>query len=184
MAGRFEHEKRACEVLRQLARTPPLLLLTQNKMEIHAACNKFLKGKSESFWNKCMAKGHARQHKLAANPLLASSRTSAQKDAMSPKQARGGNLSKANQTVCSVLKLAFGHDTLHNLQEKTPVGSVVFDKRFWPTTDALDEMRRHDEWFNIQENSFSIKKIGQYFRTCKSLSAQNADRWRGREHVG
>ena len=76
-----------------------------------------------------MAKGHARQDKLAANPLSASSRTSA------------GNLSKVNQTVCSVLKPAFGHDTLHKLQEKTPVGSVVFDKQFWPTTDALDEMR-------------------------------------------
>ena len=28
MAGRVEHEKRACEALRQLARTLPLLLLT------------------------------------------------------------------------------------------------------------------------------------------------------------
>ena len=31
MAGRFEHEKRACEVLRQLARTLPLLLLYRSK---------------------------------------------------------------------------------------------------------------------------------------------------------
>jgi len=91
-------------------------------MEIRAACNKFLKGEWESLWNKCMAKGHARQDKLAANPLSALSRTSAQKDAMAPKQDRVDNLSKANQTVCSVLKLAFGHDTLHKLQEKTPVG--------------------------------------------------------------
>jgi len=50
--------------------------------------------------------------------------------------------------------------------------------------DALDEMRRHDEWLNIQEHSFSIKKIGQYFCTCKPLSAQDADGWLGREHVG
>jgi len=107
MSVRFEHEKRACEALRQLARTLPLLLLTHNKMEIRAACNKFLKGEWESIWNKCMAKGHARQDKLAANPLSASSRTSAQKDAMAQK-----HLSKANQTVCSVLKPAFGHDTL------------------------------------------------------------------------
>jgi len=71
----------------------------------------------ECLWNKCMAKGHARQDKLAANPLSVSSRTSAQKDAMAQKQARAGNLSKANQTVCSVLKPAFGHDTLHKLQE-------------------------------------------------------------------
>jgi len=42
MAGRFEHEKQACEALRQLARTLPLLLLTHSKMEIRAACNKFL----------------------------------------------------------------------------------------------------------------------------------------------
>jgi len=141
MAGRFEHEKRACEALRQLARTLPLLLLTHNKMEIRATCNKFFKGEWESLWNKCMAKGHARQDKLAANPLSKSSRTSDQKDAMAQKQAKARNLSKANQTVCSVLKLAFGHDTLLKLQEKTPVGSVVFDKQFWPTTDALDEMR-------------------------------------------
>jgi len=109
-------------------------------MEIRAACNKFLKGEWESLWNKCMAKGHARQDRLAANPLLTSSRTSAQTDMMAQKQARAGNLSKANQTVSSVLKPAFGHYTLHKLQEKTPVGSVVFDKHFWPTTDALDEM--------------------------------------------
>ena len=44
-------------------------------------------------------------------------------------------------------------------------------------------MRRQDEWLNIQEHSFSIKKIGQYFRTCKPSSAQDADGWRGREHV-
>ena len=81
------------------------------------------------------------------------------------------------ETVCSVLKPAFMHDTLHKLQEKTLVGSVVFDKQFWPTTDALDEMWRHDEWLNIQEHSFSIKKIGQYFRTCKPLSAQDTDGW-------
>jgi len=105
-----------------------------------------------------MAKGHARQDKLAANLLSALSRTSAQKDAMAQKQARAGNLSKVNQTVCSVLKLAFGHDILHKLQKKTPVGSVVFDKRFWPTTDALDEMRRHDEWLKIQEQSFLLQR--------------------------
>ena len=69
--------------------------------------------------------------------------------------------------VCSVLKPAFGHDTLHELQEKTPVGSVVFDKQFWLTTDAVNEMRQHDEWLNIQEHSFSAKNIGQYFRICK-----------------
>jgi len=64
---------------------------------------------------------------------------------MAQKQARAGNLSKANQIICSVLKPVFGQNTLHKLQEKTPVGSVVFDKQFWSTTDALDEMRRHDE---------------------------------------
>ena len=96
MVGRWDHEKRACEASRQLARTLPLLLLTYSKMEIRAACNKFREGEWESLWNKCMAKGHARQDKLAANPLSASSRTSAQKDAMAQKQARAGNLSKAN----------------------------------------------------------------------------------------
>jgi len=60
---------------------------------------------------------------------------------MVQKQARASNLSKANQTVCSVLEHVFGHDTLHKLQEKAPVGSVVFDKQWWPTTVALDEIR-------------------------------------------
>jgi len=46
-----------------------------------------------------MAKGHARQDKLAANPLSASSRTSAQKDAMAQKQARAGNLSRIRTFV-------------------------------------------------------------------------------------
>jgi len=73
---------------------------------------------------------------------------------------------------------------LFKLQEKTPVDCIIFDKQFWPTTDTLDEMHRQDEWLNIQENSFSIQKIGQYFRNCKPLSAQDADGWRGREHVG
>jgi len=77
-----------------------------------------------------MAKGHARQDKLAANPPSASSRTSAQTDIIAQKQARAGNHSKENQTVCSVLGPAFVHDNLHKLQEKTPVGSVVFDKQF------------------------------------------------------
>ena len=57
MTGRFEHEKRACEALRQLARTLPLLLLTHSKMEICAACDKFLKGEWESLWNKFRLKG-------------------------------------------------------------------------------------------------------------------------------
>ena len=131
-----------------------------------------------------MAKGHARQDKLAANLLLASSRTCAQTDMMSQKQARAGRLIKANLTVYSVLKPAFGYDTLHKLLKKTPVGSVDFNKEFWPTTDALNEMRRQDEWFNIQKYSCPIKKIGQHFRNYKPLSAQYADGWRGRKHVG
>jgi len=57
MPGRFEHGKRACEALRHLARTLPLLLLIHSKMEIRAACNKLLKGEWKSLWNKCMAKG-------------------------------------------------------------------------------------------------------------------------------
>ena len=48
MAGLFEHEKRACETLRQLARTLTLLLLTHSNMEIRAACNNFLKGEWKS----------------------------------------------------------------------------------------------------------------------------------------
>jgi len=85
-----------------------LLLLTHSKREIRTACNKFFKGEWESLWNKCMAKGHARQDKLAANPLSASSLTSAQKDAMAQKQARAGNLSKANQMMMIAFIITLG----------------------------------------------------------------------------
>ena len=44
LSGRIDHEKRACEALRHLARTLPLLFLTHSKMEIRDACNEFLKG--------------------------------------------------------------------------------------------------------------------------------------------
>ena len=43
---------------------------------------------------------------------------------------------------------------------------------------------KHDLLHIVCDHSFSIKKIGQYFRTCKPLSAQDADGWPGREHVG
>jgi len=33
---------------------------------------------------------------------------------------------------------------LLQLQEKTPVGSVVIDQQFWPTTDTLDDMHQQD----------------------------------------
>jgi len=58
---------------------------------------------------------------------------------------------------------------------------MMVQKQFWPTTVALDEMRQEDEWLNIQENSFSIEKIGPNFRNCRPLSAQDADRWRGHQ---
>ena len=61
---------------------------------------------------------------------------------------------------------------------------MMVQKQFWPTTVALDEMRQEDEWLNIQENSFPIEKIGPNFRNCRPLSAQDADRWRGHQHVG
>jgi len=45
-------------------------------------------------------------------------------------------------------------------------------------------MRRQDEWLYIQEFLFSTRKIGQYIHNCKPPSVQDADGWRGREHVG
>ena len=98
MARCFEHEKRACDTLRQL-------ILTHNKMEIRAAFNKFLKGEWESLRNKCRAKGDTGKEKIAADPLSASPRTSSQTNMMAQKQARADNLYKANQTVCSRLCL-------------------------------------------------------------------------------
>ena len=61
---------------------------------------------------------------------------------------------------------------------------MMVQKHFLPTTVALDEMRQEDEWLNIQEKKNSIEKIGQNLRNCKPLTAQDADGWRGRQHVG
>jgi len=49
-----------------------------------------------------------------------------------------------------------------------------------PTTEKIDYLRRDDDWQKAEAESFSIKKIRQYFACCAPLSAQGL---RPREHM-
>jgi len=130
-----------------------------------------------------MAKGHVRQDTLVADPLSASSRLPKRTPwlknrlglATFPEQIR---------LYARSLNLQLGTILCTNYRKRHQSVQSFSSNNFLPTTEALDETRRHDEWLHIQEHSFAIKKIGQYFRTCKPLSAQDADGGRGREHVG
>ena len=125
----------------------------------------FLKGEWESLWNKCMAKGHARLDKLA-NQLSASSCTSAQKDAMASKQARAGNLSKANQTVSSVLKPAFGTMLCSNYRQRHRLAQT-----FSTNNSAWQQMRSmrcadKTNGSTFKKIRFLQRKLGNIFATA------------------
>jgi len=47
----------------------------------------------------------------------------------------------------------------------------------------MGDMRRDDDWQKNEAESFSIKKIRQYFARCTPLSAQDVDGLRPREHI-
>ena len=106
-----------------------------------------------------------------------------QVDVLAQKYTRAGNLSKASQTICSTLKPALKPDTLDKLKAKNPQDSTDFDSRHWSTTEEMDDLRRDDNWQKTEAESFSIKKIRQYFARCAPLSAQNVDGCRPREHI-
>jgi len=143
----------------------------------------FLKGEWISLWNKCRSQGVARQEKLAQAPQTATTRSTKQVEVLAQNYARAGNLSKASQSICSTLKPALKPDTLDKLKTKNPQDSTDFDSHHWPTTDGMDDMRRDDDWQKTEAESFSIKKIRQYFARCAPLIAQDVDGWRPREHI-
>jgi len=114
----------------------------------------------------------ARQEKLAQAPQTTTTRSTKQVDVLAQKYARASNLSKTSQTICSTLKPALKPDTLEKLRAKNPQDSTDFDSCHWPTTEEMDDMRRGDDWPKTEAESFSIKKIRQYFAHCAPLSAQ------------
>jgi hypothetical protein len=142
-----------------------------------------MKGDWKSVWNKCRSQGVVRQDKLAQAPQTATTRSTNQVDVLAQKYARAGNLSKASQTICSTLIPALKPDTLDKLKAKNPQDSTDFDSRHWPTAEEIDALRRNHVWQKIEAESFSIKKIKQFFARCSPLSAQDVDGWRPREHI-
>ena len=109
----------------------------------------------------------ASQGKLAQTPQMATTRSTKQVDFLEQKYARA----KASQTICSTLKPALKPDTLDKLKAQNPQDSTDFDSCHWPTAEEMDAMRRDDDWQNTEAESFSVKKIRQYFARCAPLSA-------------
>jgi len=109
-------------------------------------------------------------------PQKATTRSTKQVDGLTQKYARAGNFTKASQKNCSTLKPALKPDTLDKLKAKPPQ-----DSTFEPTAEEIDTLRRDDDWQNTGTESFSVKKIKQYYARCSPLSAQDVDGWRPRE---
>ena len=161
----------------------PTLILSHGKKVALTRAKAFLKGDWKTLWNQCRSQGVARQDKLSQAPQTATKRSTKQVDVLAQKYARAGNLSKASQTICSTLKPALKPDTLDKLKAKNPQASTDFDSRHWPTAEEMDALRRDEDWLNTEADSFSVKKIKQYYARCSPLSDQDADGWRAREHI-
>ena len=168
---------------RQLARSLPTLLLSHGYKNIHTRSNRFLKGDLEWLYATCTKAGRARQARLEANPHTGKARTASQLDALAQKLARAGDYSKSCQAVCSDSSPALGSDTLIKLEAKNSQGSVLFDKRFWPTPADMDALRQEDDWQRVEEEHFSVDKLRQYSAHSPPLSAQDPDGLRPRGHV-
>ena len=183
LASKFADSIRARDTLNHLARMLPTLILSHGKKVALTRAKAFLKGDWKTLWNQCRSQGVARQDKLSQAPQTATQRSTKQVDVLAQKYARAGNLSKASQTICSTLKPALKPDTLDKLKAKNPQASTDFDSRHWPTAEEMDALRRDEDWLNTEADSFSVKKIRQYYARCAPLSAQDVDGWRPREHI-
>jgi len=71
---------------------------------------------------------------------------------------------------------------LDKLKAKNPQDSTDFDSGHRLTAEEMDEMRRDYDWQKTEAESFSVKKIRQYFARCAPVSAQDVDGWRPRGH--
>ena len=79
-----------------------------------------------------MTKAEQLRVKRDKHPNQPRARTDAQKDAYAQKCAKAGNLSKANQTICSELIPSCDENTLPQLQALHPPGDLNFNRQFWP----------------------------------------------------
>jgi len=154
LADIFQDSICARDTLRQLARSLPTLLLSHGYKSIQARSNRFWNGDLEWLWATCTKAGRARQARLAANRRTGKARTATQLDARAQKLARAGNYSKSCQAICSDSSPALGSDTFRKLEAKNPQGSVLFDKRFWPTPADMDALRQEDDWQHVEEEHY------------------------------
>ena len=161
----------------------PTLILSHNKKVTMSRAKAFVKGEWKSLWNKCQSQAVVSQEKLARAPHAVTTRKRKQVNVLTKKYAWPGNLSTASQTICSTHKPVLKLDTLDKLKPRNPQDSTDLDSRHWPTTEELDDFRRDDDWQKTETESFSIKKIRQYFARCAPLSAQDVDGWKPREHI-
>ena len=130
-----------------------------------------------------MTKAEQLREKRDKHPNQPRARTDAQKDAYAQKCAKAGNLSKANQTICSELIPSCDENTLPQLQALHPHGDLNFNRQFWPEEQAIRDYWASAEGQEVVDKHFSLKKIRQYFRNRKPLAAADVDGWRGREHL-
>jgi len=150
---------------------------------VQAAIKKFRQGKWESLWKMAMTKAEQLRVKRDKHPNQPRARTDTQKDAYAQKCAKAGNLSKANQTICSELIPSCDENTLPQLQSLHPPGDLNFNRQFWPEEQAIRDYWASAEGQEVVDKHFSLKKIRQYFRNRKPLAAADVDGWRGREHL-
>jgi len=107
---------------------------------VQDAIKKFRQGKWESLWKMAMTKAEQLRVKRDKHPNQPRARTDAQKDAYAQKCAKAGNLSKANQTICSELIPSCDENTLPQLQALHPHGDLNFNRQFWPEEQAIRDL--------------------------------------------
>ena len=57
-----------------------------------------------------------------------------------------------------------------NTHNRTPLTLILVR---CPTAEEMDALRRDDDWQNTEAESFSVKKIKQYYAHCSPLSTQD-----------
>ena len=150
---------------------------------VQDAIKKFRQGKWESLWKMAMTKAEQIRVKRDKHPNQPRARTDTQKDSYAQKCAKAGNLSKANQTICSELVPSCDENTLPQLQSLHPHGDLNFNRQHWPEEHMIRDYWASAEGQEVVDKHFSLKKIRQYFCKRKPLAAADVDGWRGREHL-
>jgi len=97
----------------------------------------------------------------------------------------GNSLHPEAERICSTLKPALKPDTFEKLKVENLQDSTDFDSQHWLTAEEMDALCRDDvlDRQNTEAESFSVKKIEQYYARCSPLSAQDVDGYRPRVHI-